>query len=877
MRWTSLPATTASGDAVDESYRDEHDELYGRVGVLIVGCRYYSGVIHAGEMANLVREPRNQYDANAVRVDNMLGNQVGHLKRNFAAALAPLLDDRSPCAPRFEARVPREPDNIYSVECQISVRGLPEHAAAVGEYLQRSGLTMRGGTWQPQSRAASQSRAVSRVVATTVSVGKALKSQEDLDKLFDEMGKQQKATGLAEAVARSSMITASLLPHQLEGLAWMLARESGFVDDAVKGLEGANAPTQPLPPLWKKVVEKKKTAYLNAATNTSQANPPPGVRGGILADSMGLGKTLSFLSLIAARDSRFQGKSERTTGTTLVVCPTSVLGNWVKQAQDFTSLSVVAYHGQDRDASTLASHDVVITTYGIVASESEAGGKKRKIDKSSGLLGVAFTRCILDEAHTIRNVKTKSFEAVRAIKATHKWCCTGTPVVNKADDIYALFAFLRAPPVDDAQVFKRAISRPIRDGDVDGLARLRVLVKSLALRRAKSVIASSLPTRKLEVRYVDIFSNSKTNKDAYDSIFSTTAAALHALGNDALSNYSGILECLTRLRQICSGGSSLVPPQRLAAAKQALALLDAARSSAASKKLTKETALKLLSKLKEALSDDNDRDDGKDDLIECAICLEATPTDEMKCISTCLHYYCGNCADRLLARGGGTCALCRASFTRADLVSVSQVRKTVSDVEPTPEPQDMATDDDDEGAPKLAAVVQAVQAVPTGEKCVVFSQFVETLKKTQSRLDTLGVSNALFIGSVSAPQRSKIINAFQSDEGPSVLLVSLKCGGQGCNFTRANHVFLIDPWWNLATEDQALDRVHRIGQSRPVTAVKFVAAKTIEERITKLQETKALVAEGSLSKLTPEQLRKARLGQLTQLFAAFDDADRNIE
>src|SRR5690606_37819349 len=95
--------------------------------------------------------------------------------------------------------------------------------------------------------------------------------------------------------------------------------------------------------------------------------------------------------------------------------------------------------------------------------------------------------------------------------------------------------------------------------------------------------------------------------------------------------------------------------------------------------------------------------------------------------------------------------------------------------------------------------------------------------------------------------REAVVSAFQQEDGPPVLLLSLKAGGTGLNLTAADHVFLLDLWWNPAVEQQAADRAHRIGQSRPVFVHRLVAKDTVEERILALQEKKRGLADAALS------------------------------
>ena len=98
----------------------------------------------------------------------------------------------------------------------------------------------------------------------------------------------------------------------------------------------------------------------------------------------------------------------------------------------------------------------------------------------------------------------------------------------------------------------------------------------------------------------------------------------------------------------------------------------------------------------------------------------------------------------------------------------------------------------------------------------------------------------------STVDRAAVVAAFQDPQGPPVMLISLRAGGTGLNLQAADHVFLVDPWWNPAVEDQAADRAHRIGQERPVLIHRLVARDTVEERILALQHEKRALAEAAL-------------------------------
>jgi SNF2 family DNA or RNA helicase len=140
----------------------------------------------------------------------------------------------------------------------------------------------------------------------------------------------------------------------------------------------------------------------------------------------------------------------------------------------------------------------------------------------------------------------------------------------------------------------------------------------------------------------------------------------------------------------------------------------------------------------------------------------------------------------------------------------------------------------------------------------VFSQWTSFLDRVEPALEAAQIRHLRLDGSTR--DREAVVKEFQSENGPPVLLISLKAGGTGLNLTAADHVFLLDPWWNPAVEDQAKDRAHRIGQERPVMVYRMVAKDTVEERILALQEKKRALVEvalgegGSAGGLTREDL-----------------------
>jgi SNF2 family DNA or RNA helicase len=141
-------------------------------------------------------------------------------------------------------------------------------------------------------------------------------------------------------------------------------------------------------------------------------------------------------------------------------------------------------------------------------------------------------------------------------------------------------------------------------------------------------------------------------------------------------------------------------------------------------------------------------------------------------------------------------------------------------------------------------VEELTTAVAEGHKALVFSQWTSLLDRVEPALRAAGIGWTRLDGATR--DRAGVIAEFQHDAGPPVLLVSLRAGGTGLNLTAADHVFLLDPWWNPAVEDQAADRAHRIGQTRPVEIHRLVAAATVEERVLALQARKRATADAAL-------------------------------
>ena len=240
--------------------------------------------------------------------------------------------------------------------------------------------------------------------------------------------------------------------------------------------------------------------------------------------------------------------------------------------------------------------------------------------------------CFAKQQHIIRSSKTKFFKGVKKIESNRRLALTGTPFVNRADDVHSLLSFIGCEPLADAGIFRRVITRPIKNGDEIGLARLRACMGCVSLRRSKNVVDLELAEK--EVRLCVVAFGNGAHRLLYNALFGTLRTAFEAIcgggdGRAALKNYSSIFEKLLRLRQTCCSGTMVSRERR----EIALKLWDEVRGRSVTEKLTPEEGLALLEKMKGAFTE------VKDSLPECGICLmemEETVSTDASLIF--LHY-----------------------------------------------------------------------------------------------------------------------------------------------------------------------------------------------------------------------------------------------
>ena len=258
---------------------------------------------------------------------------------------------------------------------------------------------------------------------------------------------------------------------------------------------------------------------------------------GILADDMGLGKTLQTIALFAK-----ELAAGRMDCPSLVVVPTSLVGNWARELERFCpAISSVVYHGARRAdcADEMTRANVVITTYPVLVRDLELLSTR------------TYHYLVLDEAQAIKNARSQASQAVKVLTARHRLCLSGTPVENNLDELWSMFDFLMPQLLGTRAAFQRRFRLPIeRSGDTVRLTALRERVAPFVLRRMKEQVAKELPPKTELVRPVEL---SGAQRDLYESIrLAAHTDVRKAIRNKGLTGSAiTILDALTKLRQVC--------------------------------------------------------------------------------------------------------------------------------------------------------------------------------------------------------------------------------------------------------------------------------------------------------------------------------------
>ncbi|KAK6456101.1 SNF2 family N-terminal domain-containing protein [Scheffersomyces xylosifermentans] len=588
-------------------------------------------------------------------------------------------------------------------------------------------------------------------------------------------------------------------------------------------------------------------------------------QGGILADEMGMGKTIQTIALFMM---------DLKKRPNLVVGPTVALMQWKNEIEKHTvegSLKVLLFHGANRTSSAeeLSKYDVILTSYSVLESvfRKQNYGFKRKnglVKEKSPLHEVEFYRVILDEAHNIKDRTSGTAKAANNLKTQKKWCLTGTPLQNRIGEMYSLIRFMKiAPfhqyfctrcecnseewkfsdwrhcdqcghsPMVHTNFFNHFMLKNIQKFGIagDGLVsfqNIRLLLGNIMLRRTKLERADDLglPPRIVEIRK-DKFNEEE--KDLYTSLYSDSKRKFndYVAEGVVLNNYANIFTLITRMRQLADHP-------------------DLVLKRVGTNQISSEV----------------------EGVIMCQLCDDEA---EEPIESKCHHRFCRMCIQEYVESFSGEdknlrCPVCHIGLSidlEQTAIEVDEVQFSKASIVNRIK---MGSHGGEwRSSTKIEALVEELYKLRSDKhtiKSIVFSQFTSMLDLIEWRLKRAGFQTVKLQGSMSPQQRDNTIKYFMDNTEVEVFLVSLKAGGVALNLCEASQVFLMDPWWNPSVEWQSMDRVHRIGQKRPIRITRFCIEDSIESKIIELQEKKANMIhatinsdDAAVSRLTPDDLQ----------------------
>ncbi|CAB4257109.1 similar to Saccharomyces cerevisiae YLR032W RAD5 DNA helicase proposed to promote replication fork regression during postreplication repair by template switching [Maudiozyma barnettii] len=740
---------------------------------------------------------------------------------------------------------------------------------------------------------------------------------------------------LPETTPSKDIMKLNLRRYQKQGLTWMLRREGEFSKAASS--EEITPPDAMMNPLWKQFiwpndmswVSKRDSSvpkssienifyYANLHTGEFSMEKPilvTSMKGGILSDEMGLGKTISTLSLIlsAPRDSSSEGKnlfekepSEMSPSltknpqkpyaskTTLIVVPMSLLHQWHSEFEKSCSdknLHAEIYYGGN--VSNLKAHltksknppTVLITTYGIIQNEwtklVKTSEPEIDLNSTTGLFSVSFYRIVLDEGHIIRNRQTITSKAVLQLTGKCKWVLTGTPIINRLDDMYSLVKFLNLEPWSQIGFWKQFVSIPFENKHFkEAFDVVNSILEPVFLRRTKSMKdvdgkpLVDLPPKEVVVERLQFNEDQDT---VYKQLLNRAedSVKLGLARGDLLKKYSTILVNILRLRQVCCDvrllGSKDENDEDLSNNNIMLngqldinSLLTGNDNGTKTNDFTEEELAKTIKIIGEKYYPIEDSSS-----FECSICTTEPIALSAIIFTECEHAFCKGCLIEYcdyqhMKNLDMKCPLCRHEISKDRLLALKKKEDGSYEL------CHFNTKSRSSKIVALANHLQQLQDSSPSEQVVVFSQFSSYLDILDNELGEIFSSKSTkiykFDGRLSLKDRSSVLKDFQIKIPgvQKILLLSLKAGGVGLNLTSASYAFMMDPWWSPSMEDQAIDRIHRIGQKKNVKVTRFIMENSIEEKMLQIQERKRTI--GEAMDADEDDRRKRRIDEIKMLF-----------
>ena len=598
---------------------------------------------------------------------------------------------------------------------------------------------------------------------------------------------------------------------------------------------------------------------MNQEMYDTYVHPKP--NGGIIAQSVGSGKTKEMLTLILWNRQRIIANSEPghppQLQKTLVVLPTTMISTWESECKRWTpDLKVNVYYGNRRKIPYDDDSDIVITTYRTVCSELSTNSANIK---HQDLGRCTWDRVVLDEGHHIRDMGSRTFKAVNNIKMKPKssrWIITATPIIKSNMDMCAYLAFLRVYPwvTLDNLPHHSYISRSISSimyaissyaETYPAIAEaVRTVVRETMWYQSKKTIATISPElRPASIKDVTITIPSDESHAELMRILRQRID--ERVKNDpTANNYSQRLKWMSWLR-FCAFNPAMVP------------------TAAYGRPMTKtsEAGMPVIMTSAETLSLPNVPEQFqksvKDDLADldnqrCPVCLDTidTPT-----ITACGHIFCFECINNAFIHqqtARKKCPCCRKDLQNSVLREIKMedsVSGTDKDFSIVEHPMVGATEVlnttieelkkwRDVRSPKVKRLVEWFQN--TDEKCLIFTSLSGVvLADIQQALQEANIKHVVVSGSMTRHQRAKSIDTFQNDKSCRAFLLTTRSASYGLTLTAASSIIFFEPCMNRSLREQCIGRMDRIGQAKSsLDVITFAVEGSIEEKLAEVVKVK---------------------------------------
>jgi SNF2 family DNA or RNA helicase len=555
---------------------------------------------------------------------------------------------------------------------------------------------------------------------------------------------------------------------------------------------------------------------------------------------------------------------------TLIVAPVALLHQWEDEitahCKKNTFNGVYVHHGANKLKSLrdLRQYEVIICTYQAIMRSYPQRPKKRKemtrdaYDKywseaweRRGIFHrVKFWRVILDESHIIKNRRSQTSIACTELDAVHTWCLSGTPIQNALEDVYPVLRFIQHPTVsayENFQAFLGATSDATLKAE-----RVKAVLKNYIMRRTKKdylmgELLITLPKKRIRIVELELGGEELALYKAVEARAREKINKFIGKGT-ILKEWNNILVMLLRLRQLCCHPYLILQAinENFTADDLEAALSSGDQGGHAGEggvdieidaSLESSTLRKILTAARHKIYSS---------IPPCTICFDQ-PTAPV--LANCHHPFCRDCINGLLADNLATGAVTHCPDCGETISEFSLTSPSGADVDVDPDSTSTLPEDlkfiHSTKTQFLTNQLLAWHAQHPGEKIVVFSQFTSFLNLIARGLDVAGGGGLHYVryqGDMDMHARQDALDTFRNDPHVPVMLTSIRAGGVGLNLTCASLVVCCDLWWNEAVEMQAVERVHRLGQTKEVEVARMWVRGGVEERIMALQREKGTMA-----------------------------------